>query len=986
MKKALSLLTLMLLVCIGAWAQTPADGIYKIVCPNAEGGYSQRGAIAYKAGNDTYVYLAEVGNMTSDYTNATGKSTTTDGVCGYWGIKTYEGKTWFYNLANGKTVAKPANADGATTWADINAENNVTIEASTAKSGQFWIKGNYNGAYLSISAWWGTQSTGGVRWYNKSDDNGCNLNITAVETSLATTLAATYAANIEAAEAKIMGKADPIEYSVFSGGVPAGVVIKINNTVIQPEESWTVGATYMADGQLSKENITVENCGDGNVYDITVDNLNHQININFTQLFEPIASLSDKAQAKSYYIKNAQSYYPRLDAAGNLLGTNNRKEADKFIFVNGAEAGKYYIYDLTAEKFVYATSTGDGTPSETQSGSKIQLTTDQATAKCWTFDSQVCITPEQGGTSGWNFCGGSVGYVLSLWKNSDGNSKWTIVDATIGSLDCAVTMFSEPGKEYMHKLVTENGVSVQSIELLDDLASSDLVLKEERAAVGNQYKYVWGHAPETEGTYYYNVVLSDNTKAKVSLTVSSFLQSPTPGMVWVSWNWFKNTIDHKNLTETAQGLVDKGLKAVGFNTIVIDDAWGVGTNGDPSTLNYNSSKFPQGMKTFVDGVNAKGIKVGIYSDAAGKTCGQYQPGSIGYEKQHMAMFDGWGIDFLKYDFCFGSNAFKSYKAMGDVIAEVNETRKTNGEVPFVFNACEWGTNQPWTWGAEAGSSMWRATQDAREDWIGTHQFPGVLGGTDEVRDLWKWAGVNRFNDLDMMCIGLHGKGSPSNHTATWGRDGGQLPEASQLKGEKARTQMSLWCMLASPLSISCDVRTTPSNPCNSSAGVDELKGEDLEILTNKAIISISQDALGQQAEYMPNLGTNSADFSTSGMDVYVKDLTEGRKALAVVNRNANGTATGKTIQFADIYLDGTKTYTVEDVWAGTSEELTGSVTTGTLAAAQTKVYILTEKMDPTAVQQVEKAQSKAVAYDLQGRRVKANAKGLTIRKGAKELR
>lgn len=982
MKKIFSLLTLVLLSGIGAWAQTPADGIYTIVCPNAEGSYTQRGAIAYKPGNEQRVYLAQVGNMSTDYTNATGKTFDQVGACGYWGIKTYNGKTWFYNLGNAKTVSKPTSNDGPNTWADIDSENNVTFEASTGNfTGQFRIKGNYSGAYLSVSSWWGTQSSGGVRWYNNTGDNGCNLNITAVESSLAASLQSTFAENIAAAEAKIMGKVDPIEYHVFSGGVPAGVVIKINGDVIEPAESWTAGAVYMAEATLSQSNVSVENCGDGNVYDITVDNNHHQIDINFTQLFEPIATLAEKDAAKTYYIKNPQGYYPHL-TSGNMLGTNNRKEADKFIFINGKTVGQYYIYDLTASKFVYATSAGNGSPSTTQSGSKIQLTTNQSTAKCWTFDSQVCITPEQGGTAGWNFCGGSVGYVLSLWNNSDDNSKWEITDTNVGSLACAVTLFSEPGKEYMHKLVTEEGVDVQSIELLDELASSDLVLKEDRTTVGNQYKYVWGHAPTTEGTYYYDVVLSDNTKAKVSLTVSSFLQAPTPGMVWVSWNWFKHTIDYKNLTETADGLVSKGLKKVGFNTIVIDDAWGRGTLGDPSTLAVNTSKFPD-MKGFVEGVNAKGIKVGIYSDAAGKTCGQYQPGSIGYEKQHLAMFDSWGIDFLKYDFCFGTNAFKSYKAMGDAIAALNATRKTSGEVPFVFNACEWGTNQPWTWGAEAGSSMWRATQDAREDWVGTHQFPGVLGGTDEVRDLWMYAGVNRFNDLDMMCIGLHGKGSPSNHTASHPSDGGQLSE--WLTPEKARTQMSLWCMFASPLSISCDVRTTPSNPCNTGAGVDALAGEDLAILTNEAIISISQDALGQQAEYMPKLGTNSADFSTTGVDVYVKDLTEGRKALAVVNRNAKATATGRTIKFEDIYLDGTKTYTVEDVWAGTKEDHVGSISTGTLAAAQTKVYIITE--NTTGVKQViSKKHHDKMAYDIQGRRVNNAQKGITITKGGKALR
>lgn len=31
--------------------------------------------------------------------------------------------------------------------------------------------------------------------------------------------------------------------------------------------------------------------------------------------------------------------------------------------------------------------------------------------------------------------------------------------------------------------------------------------------------------------------------------------------------------------------------------------------------------------------------------------------------------------------------------------------------------------------------------------------------------MWMWAGVNRFNDLDMTLIGLHGLGCPSNNSA-----------------------------------------------------------------------------------------------------------------------------------------------------------------------------------------------------------------------------
>lgn len=734
-------------------------------------------------------------------------------------------------------------------------------------------------------------------------------------------------------------------YRIYSGGVPEGAAISINGTAIVPEESWTVGATYtLPNGKdkLLKSDFSVTDPGNGFVWTILIDNANRQATINFTQLFQPIDNIADKDNAHRYCIQDASGRYPYVTAAGNIMHTTARSEAARYIFVSGSVKGQYYIYDIAQNKYVYSSGTGNGNVVTTTSASKVKMTKLKSTAKCWTFTSDVCIIPAAGGDAGWNFTGGN-GYVLNLYDITDSNSKWSVLDANIGSLACATTMFSLPGKEYMHKIVPEKGVTVTDVILSDELktalaeSGSALSLKTDRTQKGNAYSYLHGTAPAKAGVYTYEVVLSDNTKATVTLTVSSMLQSPVPGMVWVSWNWFKNTINAQNMTETAKGLKERGLAAAGYNTLVLDDAWGTGTVGQPETLAPNTQKFPN-MKSFVQGVNNLGIKVGIYSDAAGSTCGGYQPGSIGQEKQHMQMFDQWGIDFLKYDFCGGSNAFQSYKAMGDEIALVNASREAEGNTtPFVFNACEWGTNQPWTWGAEAGSSMWRATQDAREDWIGTHQFPGVLGGSDEVRNLWMWAGVNRFNDLDMMTIGLHGKGSPSNHTASHPSDGGTIEGLTEAM---AQTQMTLWCMMASPLSLSCDVRLTPKNECNASAGIVEITDFDMAVLTNADMLRISQDALGQQAEYMVALSTGTVNFSEEGRDVYVKDLTNGDKAVAIINRG-NRSIDSYTFQLTDAYL-AAGTYYIKDVWAGTVAQGT-KIETGKLSAHASKVYIISTR-------------------------------------------
>lgn len=69
--------------------------------------------------------------------------------------------------------------------------------------------------------------------------------------------------------------------------------------------------------------------------------------------------------------------------------------------------------------------------------------------------------------------------------------------------------------------------------------------------------------------------------------------------------------------------------------------------------------------------------------------------------------------------------------------------------------------------------------------------------------------------------------------------------------------MSLWCMLASPLALTCDLRETPMGEANSGQTMPKplITDADVKTLTNTEILAINQDVLGQQAEYMENLST-----------------------------------------------------------------------------------------------------------------------------------
>lgn len=512
-----------------------------------------------------------------------------------------------------------------------------------------------------------------------------------------------------------------------------------------------------------------------------------------------------------------------------------------------------------------------------------------------------------------------------------------------GSMPCATLMYALPGAPYLHKLVANEGEMVTGVDF--DTNLSTLTLKEDRIAVGNKYKYISGTAPTAEGEYSYIVKTKSANNEKESLTkvrliVDSHMQSPTPMMSWLTWNWFARSISHDKMVEIAKGMEKYGLIDAGFNTIVLDDAWAKPTS-DKNDLTYDVAKFPvgiSGLKAALKEINSK-IKIGIYSDAGTMTCENYQPGSYRHEAQHIALFDSWGVDMLKYDFCNSEADSKtSYSQMGKVINKLNEERKAKGAIPFVFNICEWGKTEPWTWGAEAGGSSWRATNDAREDWIGDNSLPGVIGGIDVVRRLWMYAGVNRFNDLDMMCIGLHGLGGPSNYTLGHQQNGGKIVG---LNDAQSRSQMSLWCLLASPLALTCDLRETPMGEANSNQTMPNplITKSDIETLTNAEILAINQDPLGQQAEYMEAISTGNTNYSNHGYDVYVKDLVNGRIAVSVTNRGGSEIVV-PALNLADIYLQANVVYTAREVWSKKEANIKKVLNVGTLKPYETKVYVL----------------------------------------------
>lgn len=107
------------------------------------------------------------------------------------------------------------------------------------------------------------------------------------------------------------------------------------------------------------------------------------------------------------------------------------------------------------------------------------------------------------------------------------------------------------------------------------------------------------------------------------------------------------------------------------------------------------------------------------------------------------------------------------------------------------------------------------------------------------------------NDMDMLVVGLHGKG------------GNEYISAGGCTDEEYQTHFSLWTMMNSPLMIGCDVRI--------------LTNETKKILLNKDLIAINQD-IGCRAPFRVNCLSNSPDTFT-----LIKFLSDGDIAIGMFN-------------------------------------------------------------------------------------------------------
>ncbi len=314
----------------------------------------------------------------------------------------------------------------------------------------------------------------------------------------------------------------------------------------------------------------------------------------------------------------------------------------------------------------------------------------------------------------------------------------------------------------------------------------------------------------------------------------------TPPMGWNSWNHFGERVTDANVRSAADALVRTGMRDVGYLYVNLDDTW-EGKRDAQGVLHPNK-RFPD-MKALGDYIHARGLKFGIYSSPGARTCGGYE-GSFGHEAQDAKMYAEWGVDFLKYDLCSFQDEMKTAKAqhpddpdvarnlMIAAYRKMGDALRATGR-PIVYSLYQYGVDQPWKWGPEVGANLWRTTDDIDDS------YGRMIAIGFSQAGLGKFAGRGRWNDPDMLEIG-NGKMSVDEY----------------------KTHMSLWALLAAPLLAGNDL--------------SRMTATDRRILMNTDVISIDQDAMGQQGDRLAESGD---------LDVWTRPLSGGRVAVGLFNRS-----------------------------------------------------------------------------------------------------
>jgi hypothetical protein len=406
----------------------------------------------------------------------------------------------------------------------------------------------------------------------------------------------------------------------------------------------------------------------------------------------------------------------------------------------------------------------------------------------------------------------------------------------------------------------------------------------------------------------------------VRLAIGELALTPPTG--WNSYDSFDDSVTESEFLAQAAWVRDN-LKPLGWEYVVVDFRWydpnapSSDQNGSNPNLVTDANgrylpapgRFPSatgttGFTSIAQQVHAMGLKFGIHimrgiprkthtantmiegstytaqqaslttricrwnSDNYGVN-GASAAGQAWYNSI-FRQYAAWGVDFVKIDDITSNPGSTDYWA--DEVAAVRAAIIASGR-SIVLSLSPGETPIAQVTHLVANANMWRMSDD----------FWDRSGDLSHMFDLAnRWVTLTgppgHWPDADMLPLGHLGPRCPV--------DGGNRD--TRFTRNQQVTMLTLWAVLPSPLMLGAN-------------GPQTNDGFMTPLLTNEEVLDVHSDALGARATRLR---------AANNQEVWVKNLSGGRKAVALFNRGT--TDATMTVTLAEIGLSGMQR--VRDAW------------------------------------------------------------------------
>ncbi len=338
--------------------------------------------------------------------------------------------------------------------------------------------------------------------------------------------------------------------------------------------------------------------------------------------------------------------------------------------------------------------------------------------------------------------------------------------------------------------------------------------------------------------------------------------SKTPPIGFSYWNGFGDDPGPSDVLtrQIADALVYTGLRDAGYvYFLAFDGGWWSAAVDPPRDSagrpGIDKERWPNGIQAVSDYIHQRGLKVGGYTDiGALGYCIPPEIGVGGHEQQDADQFARWGWDYIKVDDHGPGNFYSLAKAIVNNSPHRPMVLSFSTPATFPYEFAPRIANM-WRVGDDISPGLAeRQTGKAR---VGAGDWRDILREFDEGGKFWWAQAPGRWNDLDMLVVGLFG-----------------------VSEEEAKSHFSMWAVRGAPLLIGADIRSPHER---TSGPIPRATDEDLAILKNREVIAVDQDSLGASGRVVSRNQNGMAEVDAKPLGSFAS----GEYAVLLLNRGGN---------------------------------------------------------------------------------------------------